>query len=233
MRLILCTISLPPPDQLSQLHLKVVESVGTLPAVCDTFCIWIGSCCGKMSISHSLSLPPPLSLSLSLYLSIYLSLSLFPSPSLSFKFGLLHSTEGKENRQKNKRERARKAICTRQELTGKQRGTHEQSTRHNWLISLSLSLSLSLSISLSLYLCVGLCIPVSSSIFPYARLFLVNFKIQSSHLFASCSLHLWTPSVTHSGFSQQASVCAAFKTRAANKQAKHNNTSQRNIGNTF
>ena len=45
---ILVTLSLPPPDRLSQLQLfKVVGSVGTLPAVCDTFCLWIDPAVGR------------------------------------------------------------------------------------------------------------------------------------------------------------------------------------------
>ena len=46
------------------------------------------------SVEHPPPPPPPPPLSLS----------------LSFKFDLLHNTEGKENRQKNKRERTRKAL---------------------------------------------------------------------------------------------------------------------------
>ena len=51
----------PLPDRLSQLQLNVVGSVGTLPAVCDTFCLWIDPAVGRwiirfFSLSFSLSL---------------------------------------------------------------------------------------------------------------------------------------------------------------------------------
>ena len=51
----------PLPDRLSQLQLNVVGSVGTLPAVCDTFCLWIDPAVGRwiirnffFSLSHAL-----------------------------------------------------------------------------------------------------------------------------------------------------------------------------------
>ena len=84
----------PPPDQLSQLQLNVVRSVDTLPAVCDTFCLWIDPAVGRwifrflslsLSLTHTLSLSLAISLSLSLFLflSLFLSVSLSLPPSFS------------------------------------------------------------------------------------------------------------------------------------------------------
>ena len=44
----------PPPDRLSQLQLNVVGSVGTLPAVCDTFCLRIDPAVGRWIFRFSL-----------------------------------------------------------------------------------------------------------------------------------------------------------------------------------